>query len=121
MLKKIFDWQINRLFWPEDFMPSSNEADFPDYMRKILKTRLKTVYYYNTSHPTLELRVSQPVAALLQRSIARLPQAPNGLEAAPAPDTALSCDTDFPYTGGYRHVRVQDFLTAMQPCFADAA
>ncbi len=103
-------------------MPSSGEADFPDYMRKILKARLKTVYYYNTSHPTLELRVSQPVEALLQRSIARLPQAPNGFEAASeSPDTAPSVDTDFPYMSGYRHVRVQDFLTAMQPCFADAA
>jgi hypothetical protein len=58
MLKKVFDWQINHLFWPEAFMPGPRAAALPDYVRKLLAARLKTVYYYNTACPTLELRVS---------------------------------------------------------------
>jgi hypothetical protein len=118
MLKKVFDWQINHLFWPEAFMPGPRAAAFPDYVRKLLAARLKTVYYYNTTCPTLELRVSPPVEAMRQRSIGRLPQVPDTIavaswEATPSPDPR------FPYRGRYRQVRVQDFLTAMQPCFAD--
>jgi hypothetical protein len=118
MLKKVFAWQINHLFWPEDFMPGSSEAAFPDYVRKLLDARLKTVYYYNTACPTLELRVSPPVAEMRQRSIKRLPQVPANI-ASEAWDATPAPDTQFPCLGRYRQVCVQDFLTAMQPCFAD--
>jgi hypothetical protein len=118
MLKKVFDWQINHLFWPEAFMPGPRAAALPDYVRKLLAARLKTVSYYNTTCPTLELRVSPPVEAMRQRSIGRLPQVPDTLAVASWAATP-SPDTRFPYLGRYRQVRVQDFLTAMQPCFAD--
>ena len=120
MLKKVFDWQINRLFWPEDFLPSPGAAAFPDYVRKILRSRLKTVYYYNTAHPTLGIRVTPSVEELLQRSIARLPEVPG--ETTPvASDMTSGRDTSFPYGRCYRQVPVQDFMTTMQPCFAEAA
>jgi hypothetical protein len=118
MLNKVFAWQINHLFWPEDFMPGPGEAAFPDYVRKLLATRLKTVTYYNTACPTLELRVSPPVEEMRQRSIGRLPQAPDPISTGPW-GAMPSHDARFPYLGRYRQVHVQDFLTAMQPCFAD--
>jgi hypothetical protein len=114
MLKKVFDWQINHLFWPEDSMPGPCAAAFPDYVRKLLEARLKTVYYYNTACPTLELRVSPPVEEMRQRSIGRLPQVPDTLSST-LWDATPSHDTRFPYLGRYRQVCVQDFLTAMQP------
>jgi hypothetical protein len=120
LLKKVFDWQINRLFWPEDFLPAPGAAVFPDYMRKILHARLKTVYYYHTSHPTLKIHVTQPVEELLQRSLARLPAMPGGTTPVTADMTPVS-DTSFPYCRCYRQVPVQDFMTTMQPCFAAAA
>lgn len=116
----MFDWQINRLFWPEAFLPRPGEAAFPDYIRKIFSARLKTVYYYNTAHPTLEIRVTPPVEAMLQRSMSRLPEVPDGITLV-ASDTVPVHDTTVPYLRRYRQVSVQDFLTAMQPCFADAA
>ncbi|MGQ4809239.1 hypothetical protein NKDENANG_02654 [Candidatus Entotheonellaceae bacterium PAL068K] len=122
MLKKVFDWQINRLLWPEGFMPSPGAAAFPDYMRKILRTRLKTVYYYNTAQPTIEIRVTPAVAALLQRSLARLPQVPGATRMATgSPDTPRPQDANVSSVRRYRQVRVPDFLTAMQPCFVEAA
>jgi len=118
MLKKVFDWQINHLFWPENFMPGPSAAAFPDYVRKLLAARLKTVYYYNTVCPTLELRVSIPVEEMRQRSLGRLPQGADTLSSA-SWDATPSHDTRFPYLRCYRHVCVPDFLTAMQPCFAE--
>jgi hypothetical protein len=120
MLKKVFDWQINRLFWPEAFLPSPGEAAFPDYVRKIFSARLKTIYYYNTAHPTLEIHVTPPVEAMLQRSLSRLPEVPEG-RTAMAADTMPVQDTTVPSVRHYRQVPVQAFLTAMQPCFADTA
>jgi hypothetical protein len=120
MLKKVFDWQINRLFWPEDFLPGPGAAAFPDYVRKILHSRLQTVYYYHTAHPTLAIRVTQPVEELLQRSMARLPAGPGGPTPGAA-DMTPESDPSFPYCRYYRQVPVRDFMVTMQPCFAAAA
>lgn len=114
MLKKVFDWQINRLFWPEDFMPSAHSASLPSYVRAILSARLKTVYYYNTRRPNLEIHVAPPVADMVQRGIARLPHVPGASMASlPLHHAALSTDGDLPYIECYRQVNVQDFLTVM--------
>jgi hypothetical protein len=120
MLKKVFDWQINRLFWPEDFLPGAQATVFPDYVRKLLQTRLKTVYYYNTARPTVEIRVTQPVEEMLQRSRSRLPQVPDGTTSV-VWDTPPVPATTFPYLRGYRQVPVEEFLRAMHSCFAAAA
>ena len=73
ILKKVFDFQINRLFLPHGFKPGSEETLLPAYARKMLGTRLKTVYYYNTPVPNVEICASQQVAELIQRSIAEFP------------------------------------------------
>lgn len=53
---------ISRLFWPESF-----------HVRRLLATRLKTVYYYDTTAPTIAIAATAPVEALVLRSFQRLP------------------------------------------------
>ena len=88
MLKKIHDFQINRLFLPHGFKPGSDESPLPAYARKMLETRLKAVYYYNTPTPNVEIRGSQSVADLIQKSIAEFPNAKSEAE--------HSAQSDFP-------------------------
>ena len=109
MLKKIFDFQINRLFWPHGFKAGSDESPLPAYARKMLETRLKAVYYYNTPIPNVEIRASKQVADLVQRSIAEFPNAER--EAEPPGQT------DFPFVGHYQQVSIDGFLTDMTDCF----
>ena len=109
MLKKIFDFQINRLFLPHDFKPDSDESPLPAYARKMLETRLKAVYYYNTPIPNVEIRASKQVADLVQRSITEFPNAER--EAEPPGQT------DFPFVGHYQQVSIDGFLTDMTGCF----
>ena len=61
MLKRVFDWQINRLFWPEDYLPDAEDMSLPTHVQRILRARLRTVYYYNTSQPNLAIHATQPV------------------------------------------------------------
>ena len=109
MLKKAFDFQINRLFLPHGFKPGSDESLLPAYARKMLGTRLKAVYYYNTPVANLEIRGSQQVADLIQRSVADLPNADSEIE-HPAP-------SGFPFVGRYQQVSVDEFLEDMAGCF----
>ena len=109
MLKKVFDFQINRLFLPHNFKLDFDEPLLPAYARKMLSTRLKAVYYYNTPVPNVEIRASQQVADLIQRSIADLPNAESEVE-HPA-------QGNFPYIGCYQQVNVDDFLADMASCF----
>lgn len=115
MLKKVFDWQINRLFWPETFMPDPGDVTLPDHIWKILANRLHTVYYYDTAWPTVEIRATQSVADMVQRSISRLPKAAGAsTPIATAIDTLQPHDAAFPYTRAYKQVQTDDFLVAMQ-------
>ncbi len=109
MLRKVFDFQINRLFLPHGFKPASNQSLLPAYARKMLGTRLKAIYYYNTPMPNIELRASQQVADLIQRSIAEFPDVGNEIE--------HPVQTDFPAVGRYQQVGVDDFLEDMAGCF----
>lgn len=109
MLRKVFDFQINRLFLPHGFKAVSNESLLPAYARKMLGTRLKAVYYYNTPIPNVEIRGSQQVADLVQRSVAEFPNAGSEVE-HPA-------QSDFPSVGRYQQVSVDEFLEDMVDCF----
>ena len=111
MLKKIHDFQINRLFVPHSFKPGSNESLLPVYARKMLETRLKAVYYYNTPISNVEIRGSQPVADLIQKSIAEFPNAESKVE--------NSTQDNFPSVGRYQQVGVNNFLEDMAGCFDD--
>ena len=83
MLQRVFDYQINRLFWPRSLQPQGNEAALPAYVWKMLRTHLKAVYYYDnfdsnqpqqTGQP-VELRVASNVTSVVQESLDRLPAA----------------------------------------------
>ncbi len=109
MLKKVFDFQINRLFLPHGFKLGSDESLLPAYARKMLDTRLKTIYYYNTPIPNVEIRASQQVADLVQKSIAEFPNAESEIE--------HPVQSEFPSVGRYQQVSVDDFLVDMAGCF----
>ena len=122
MLKKVFDLHINRLFWPQDFTPNRpaeretesgerTQSSLPDYARRILRTRLKSVYYYNTSAPTVEICADRPAVDIVQASIERLPAAvQRTLDHDANPDRPLGHES-------YRQVGVEDFLEDMEACF----
>ena len=124
MLKKVFDLHINRLFWPQDYTPDSRseqatengesvDPPLPDYARRMLRTRLKSVYYYNTSAPTIEICADQPAVDIVQFSVDKLP--------APVRQT-LDQDTASPNSPGlesYRQVSVNDFLEEVEACFTN--
>ena len=137
MLKKVFDLHINRLFWPQNFTPKCRQEQatengksahppLPDYARRILKTRLKSVYYYNTSAPTVEICAAQPAVNIVQTSIERLPQAvkqtldqdAHPLCAEPTASVAPWRSANSPPgRESYRQVTVDDFLEDMEDCF----
>jgi len=124
MLRKVFDLHINRLFWPQDFLPeprqertTDNGEDahhpLPDYARRILSTRLKSVYYYNTSTPTVEISAAQPAVDIVQFSFERLPEAVRQtLEKEAQPVHSMGYES-------YRQVSVEDFIEDMEACFTD--
>ena len=111
MLKKVFDFQINRLFLPHDFKPGSNESPLPAYALKMLDTRLKAVYYYNTPIPNIEICASEQVADLVQKSIAQLSNTES--------TSTYQTQSDFPAVGRYQQVSVDDFLADVAGCFED--
>ena len=113
-LKKAFDFQINRLFWPQDFKQGSVESPLPAYARKMLGTRLKAVYYYNTPTPNVEIRASQKVADLVQRSLAEFPNAESEIKGHVDEHPTQS---NFPSVARYQQVSVDDFLEDMAGCF----
>ncbi len=78
MLQQLFDYQINRLFWPRDLRPRPTEQPLADHLYRMLQSRLKSVTYYgpSLSHQraaTVALCGSAAVTTLWQESIARLP------------------------------------------------
>jgi hypothetical protein len=119
MLKKVFDWQISRLFWPESLHVKANELPLPLHVRRLLATRLKTVYYYNTATPTIAIGATTAVEELVQSSFQRLPSAGStpytSHLALPGADT-----NRFPYGEHYRQVSVETFLETLADGFASA-
>ena len=122
MLQKVFDLHINRLFWPHNFTPEHRQEQetengedahsaLPDYARRILQTRLKSVYYYNTSAPTVEIYAAQPAVDIVQVSMEHLPEAVR--QTLPR-DAHLARP---PGQESYRQVGVDDFLADMEACF----
>lgn len=110
MLQRVFDYQINRLFWPRSLQPGENEPALPAYVWKMLRTRLKTVCYYDnfdsnqpqqTGQP-VELRVASNVTSVVQESLDRLP-------------TARNFTHPLPLSQCYELVGVEAFLRSIHP------
>ena len=116
MLQRLFDYQINRIFWPRALKPGPHEAQLPNYVWKMLQTSLKGVYFYedDPSGATMqneggqvgkrvEIRAAPAIEEVVQESIARLPAAVQGTPTqAPLPVQL------------YEPVSVTDFLATMQ-------
>ena len=118
MIKKVFDIQINRLFWPQNLVPQPGEEPLPGYLRKLLETRLKSVCYYNTVEADLEIHVTQPVEEMVRASLARLPWPAEVLTAEIARrEEARVGKNGRLYRERYRHVSVQEFLGCLATCF----
>lgn len=97
MLQTVFDFQINRLFWPRHLLPAGGEEPLPGYAYRMLRTRLKSVYYYAlaTEEPssvsTVEVRVSGAAQQLWQESTATLPASVHCHPTDSPALTALDC------------------------------
>lgn len=114
MIKKVFDFQINRLFWPASLTPQPGEGQLPRYVRRILGTRLKNVYYYKASDPDLEIQVNQAVEDLVQTSLGHLPLT---TDAQAQREAMHSSDHGRNFRECHRRVSVQEFLQTLSPCF----
>ena len=102
MLQRVFDYQINRLFWPHGLRPAAGEEPLPDYAQKMLRTRLKAVYCYRVAIPLehdgldVEVQLSPMAETLLQESVGRLPPSarPPVSEAPATTDRVRLLDSD---------------------------
>ena len=117
-LKKAFDLQINRLFWPEKYLPGAVEIRLPEYAFKIMRTRLKEVFYYRTAEPNIEIRAKLNAKEVVDQSVWRLSQL-EGLAAEDLTVTDLVADsqTGHRYIERYRRVDPEQFLDDMGGCF----
>lgn len=126
MLKRIFDYQINRLFWPRSLTPAHFQAEEPaskiaGYVWKMLNTSLKTVYLYGETDGadvgvdawamldgiTIEVRGENEAMQIVQESLVQLP-APLLIDNAV--DTAHATHAPQSFT----RVDAQAFLAALQ-------
>jgi hypothetical protein len=115
MVKKVFDLQINRLFWPHDFIKSRDEARLPAYVRDLLKARLKTVYYYNSTAPDWELHVTRQVEDIVRKSVERLPDFDSAAQGQTRPHRVVQTSADnLFYIERYRLVSIDDFLRGFE-------
>jgi len=120
MIKKVFDFQINRLFWPQNLVPQPGEGRLPGYLRTMLGMRLKSVCYYDTVDPDLEIQVTQPVEDMVRASLARLPGSDESSTAEMAQrQVARVSENGSLYRECYRRVSVQEFLACLDTCFED--
>ncbi len=117
MLRRVFDYQINRVFWPRTLKPAPGETPLPTYAWKMLQTHVKAVYYYEDSTDAyfdnseqnsatevvdrVEIRLTAAVDAVVQESRALLP-------------TGLSPAHPTPASQWFKPVAVADFLATMQ-------
>lgn len=77
LLKAVFNYQINRLFWPRDLWPTLGEAPLPEYAYRMLGTRLKSVCLYGNvqgRQPYVKISGSLTAEELLTASIEQLPK-----------------------------------------------
>ena len=66
VVQALFGHEINRLLWPRSLSSADcdGEARLPQYARRMLRTRLKAVYLYNSDSPTVEIHAAEPVVRL---------------------------------------------------------
>tara|TARA_Y100000588_G_C14147646_1_gene879109 strand:- start:303 stop:1049 length:747 start_codon:yes stop_codon:yes gene_type:complete len=114
MLQKVLDLQINRIFWPENLGPGEDENLLPDYGFKMLRSVLKSVYYYNADSPDIEVRANQAAQDVFGESVKRL----DSLDTIDAPSPPITTQsTEIGRTNTFKNVCPDEFLSRMKPCF----
>ena len=101
LLRAIFALHTHRLFWPEHYPVVAPEQPLPAYMRRILASRLKAVYLYNSTMANWEIGASPGAQELL----------------APTPGL-FAADFPPPVRNAHRVVDSETFLTMVDACFA---
>ena len=103
LLRTIFALHAHRVFWPEDLPLSAKGERLPAYIRLILASRLKAVYFYNSAAPNLEITASAGARELLEAT-------PKFFSPGFVP----------PDRGQYRIVDPKSFLDTVADCFETA-
>ena len=105
MLQKVYELQINHLFWPEGYLPQNREAPLSHIVRRFLRSRLKRVHLYDSDRPSVEIVVQAKVRKLVGDSLCRLPGAD------PNPEAFVQSPSE-----SHRSLGVEEFLDSMN-CF----
>jgi hypothetical protein len=106
MLDQVFRHQINRLLWPSGWMPALSGRRLPDYYRKMMAHRLKSVWYYGDGNGNMEIQCSRTAEDIIRESLERLPPALQDTREEKVANPAV-----------YRIGEVEEFLQAMSACF----
>ncbi|HEY3237612.1 MAG TPA: hypothetical protein VGJ84_23025 [Polyangiaceae bacterium] len=109
MLQAVFERQITRLFWPEDFTPGLQGPPLPDHVLALLKARLTNVCYYKSARPTFAIHVTLAVEHVVRRSRELLPHGLTPRPPACTPARNRAADA-FPYVAEYRPAQTEAFL-----------
>jgi len=106
MLREVYRYQVNRLLWPAGLVVDGEcERPLPGYARRLLGSRLKSVYTYGGDSDNIELTISERAAEIVTKSLGHLP--------------GWQEDADLPRTVGYQRVVTDPFLTSMEGCFSN--
>tara|TARA_Y100000588_G_scaffold334145_1_gene373444 strand:- start:293 stop:1051 length:759 start_codon:yes stop_codon:yes gene_type:complete len=111
MITMAFDYNINRLFWPYGYGLDKVDKKLPWYFRSMMRTRMKSVYYYNSPLPNMQIRGTASPEKLVWETIGQLSRVTD-----PPPDRdgpgAIAHDTE-----AYEQVSVDDFLDSIDSAF----
>lgn len=113
MLEAVFRHQVNRVFWPASFMPGEVDRPLSHYACKLLRGRLKSVWYYDCEDGNLEVRASGSAADVIRESVERLPGGGAGTHHAGTVPSRPWIENSF------KSVKPQVFLKDMSVCFTD--
>lgn len=106
MLREVYRYQVNRLLWPAGLVVDGEcERPLPGYARRLLGSRLKSVYTYGGDSDNIELTISERAAEIVTKSLGHLP--------------GWQEDADLPRTVGYQRVVTDPFLASMEGCFSN--
>lgn len=109
MLDEAYRYQINRLLWPADLTEAGKcEGLLPEHARRLLGSRLKSVYTYGGEDDDIELTISARAAEIMTTSLGCVPGRQGDEE-----------QENLPRTVGYQRVETDRFLAAMEGCFGD--
>ena len=113
MLEAVFRLQVNRLFWPSTFMPGTVDKPLSHYAYRLLRGRLKSVWYYDCEAGNLEVRASGAAADVIRESLERLPGRTQ------EPDHELNATSRPGFDSRFNPVEPEAFLEDMSVCFTD--